>query len=188
MSPSLADHCQLDAGVEASGPHVFAVRNACSRRKRRLASTASRPTTVTIMSRPSGRTGRRRYRTDLGVRKTRIFLQTGLDTAVTRRVTDLPVRQRIAGWVERFAKSIAIVRNRMSVASFALRASAHTSLRPFCVLSPVDLWGVRVRRRRLVMAERHHFRPRQSAKMTPTDIRASRRIPATSSHRSAVSA
>ena len=26
LSPSLAGHCQLDAGVEASGPHDFAVR------------------------------------------------------------------------------------------------------------------------------------------------------------------
>jgi hypothetical protein len=42
---------------------------------------------------------------------------------MTRRVTDLPVRQskqpvrqQIAGWVERFAKSIAVVHNRIGIA------------------------------------------------------------------------
>jgi hypothetical protein len=33
LSPSLADHCQLDAGVEASGPHAFAVRFSAVRQR-----------------------------------------------------------------------------------------------------------------------------------------------------------
>jgi hypothetical protein len=90
----------------------------------------------------------------LGLRKTRIFLQTGLDKQVTRRVTDLPVRQsnqpvrqQIAGWVERFAKPIAIVHDVMGIASaFALRTQQTRRSTHPCVLSLVDLRGVRVRR------------------------------------------
>jgi hypothetical protein len=52
------------------------------------ASTASRPAFVTIASRPSVGRDSEGYRSDLGFRKTRIFLQTGLD----RQITDLPVR------------------------------------------------------------------------------------------------
>jgi hypothetical protein len=45
--------CQLDASVEASGPHDFAVRLTCCSSKAPSASTASRPAFVTIASRPS---------------------------------------------------------------------------------------------------------------------------------------
>jgi hypothetical protein len=43
---------KLDASVEASGPHDFAVRLTCCSSKAPLASTASRPAFVTIASRP----------------------------------------------------------------------------------------------------------------------------------------
>src|SRR5213075_841004 len=50
--------CQLDASVEASGPHDFAVRLTCCSSAAPSASTASRPAFVTIASRPSlGRDG-----------------------------------------------------------------------------------------------------------------------------------
>jgi hypothetical protein len=49
---------ELDAGVEASGPHDFAVREKALSSLAPLASTASRPAYATIMIRPSvGRDG-----------------------------------------------------------------------------------------------------------------------------------
>src|SRR3954470_23211423 len=59
LSPSQqVTTCQLDASVEASGPHDFAVRVTCCSSKAPSASTASRPAFVTIASRPSlGRDG-----------------------------------------------------------------------------------------------------------------------------------
>ena len=68
LSPSSAKTCfrELDASVEASGPHDFAVRIQRCSSKAPLASTASRPAFVTIASRPSvGRDGGG-YKTDLG--------------------------------------------------------------------------------------------------------------------------
>jgi hypothetical protein len=62
LSPviGLSCHChrrdtsrQLDAGVEASGPHDFAVREKLRIVERAFASIASRPAFVTIASRPS---------------------------------------------------------------------------------------------------------------------------------------
>src|SRR3954447_7307307 len=44
---------QLDASIEASGPHDFAVREKLRIVERAFASTASRPAFVTIASRPS---------------------------------------------------------------------------------------------------------------------------------------
>src|ERR1700688_2385550 len=71
---------RLDAGVEASGPHDFAVRVSTVRQPALLASTASRPASVTIAIRPSvGRDGGG-YRSDLVKRGTKIFLQMGLDS------------------------------------------------------------------------------------------------------------
>ena len=64
-SPAEAAFRKLDASVEASGPHVFAVRFSALVRST-SASTASRPASVTIASRPSVGTGRRRYVGDLG--------------------------------------------------------------------------------------------------------------------------
>jgi len=82
-------HRQLDAGVEASGPHDFAVREPALSSAAQAASTASRPASVTIAIRPSvGRDGER-FRFDLGQARREIFLQMGLDS----QFTDLPVGQ-----------------------------------------------------------------------------------------------
>jgi hypothetical protein len=81
---------ELDAGVEASGPHDFAVREPALSSLAPPTSTASRPASVTIASRPSvGRDGEG-YRFDLGKMRSGIFLRKGLD----RRAPDLPVGQR----------------------------------------------------------------------------------------------
>jgi hypothetical protein len=48
---------KLDASVEASGPHDFAVRELSAFVNALLASTASRPTSVTIAKRPLWRSG-----------------------------------------------------------------------------------------------------------------------------------
>ena len=55
---------RLDAGVEASEPHDFAVRVSTVRQTAPPASTASRPASVTIASRPSDGTGPNRYSAD----------------------------------------------------------------------------------------------------------------------------
>jgi hypothetical protein len=71
---------QLDASVEASGPHDFAVR-----KKGALVSSAPRvhrilhPPFVTIAKRPSIGSERKRYRSDLGRKGIGIFLRAGLD-------------------------------------------------------------------------------------------------------------
>jgi hypothetical protein len=44
---------RLDAGIEASGPHDFTVRNKRRSSARAVASNASRPASVTIAIRPS---------------------------------------------------------------------------------------------------------------------------------------
>src|ERR1700738_4490756 len=92
---------KLDAGVEASGPHDFAVRGkhlssarpaiahgpiGPALRSRRApnaaASTASRPASVTIAIRPSGGRDGEASKSDLGQTGTEIFLQMGLDEAL----------------------------------------------------------------------------------------------------------
>ena len=86
---------RLDAGVEASGPHDFAVRASVVRQRAVIAhgkpalrslrapdaaaSTASRPASVTIAIRPSVGRDSESYSSYLGFGKTEIFLQTGLD-------------------------------------------------------------------------------------------------------------
>jgi hypothetical protein len=99
-APGRADtpSAKLDASVGASGPHDFAVRKQSSlvrvlliahefkepalrshRAQNAAASTASRPASVTIASRPSvGRDGEG-SRDDLGGAGSGIFLQRGLD-------------------------------------------------------------------------------------------------------------
>ena len=70
--------CQLDASVGASGPHDFAVRLSTFV-KHAAASTASRPTSVTIAKRPSeGRDGGV-YKSDLGESRTDLFSAKALD-------------------------------------------------------------------------------------------------------------
>src|SRR5580692_4594019 len=65
---------KLDASVEASGPHVFAVRRSNALVKAPSTSTASLPASVTIAIRPcKGRDGGR-YASDLGLtRRGNIF-------------------------------------------------------------------------------------------------------------------
>jgi hypothetical protein len=53
VAPEKLASQELDAGVEASGPHDFAVRLSLRSSVAALASTASRPAFVTIASRPS---------------------------------------------------------------------------------------------------------------------------------------
>src|ERR1700743_2590789 len=53
LSPSPTISRQLDASVEASGPHDFAVRKNALSSEAPPASTASRPASVTIATRPS---------------------------------------------------------------------------------------------------------------------------------------
>jgi hypothetical protein len=57
------------------------------------ASTASRPASVTIAIRPSSGTRRFGYASDLGQRRSEIFLQKGLDKPFRKTRSDLPVRQ-----------------------------------------------------------------------------------------------
>jgi hypothetical protein len=94
---------RLNASVEASGPHDFAVRITRLRQKgfagqgRRssfgaFASTASRPTFVTMANAPLSGGMARSCRSDLPVGLSEIFLQRGLDT----HATDLPVGQIIS--------------------------------------------------------------------------------------------
>ena len=80
---------QLDASVEASGPHDFAVRGQARFVLRAAASIASRPASVTIAIRPHvGRDGNG-YRTDFTRRRSEIFFVSGLDSDTL----ELPVGQ-----------------------------------------------------------------------------------------------
>jgi hypothetical protein len=70
---------QLDASTEASGPHVFAVRFGAVRQGTST-STATRPTFVTIMIRPSCRDGMAIICHCSPFGKSEIFFILGLDT------------------------------------------------------------------------------------------------------------
>jgi hypothetical protein len=87
---------RLDAGVEASGPHDFAVRRTAPSSLAPPASTASRSAFATIMIRPSvGRDGES-SRSDLGCAGTEIFSEKqkkGLDRQKSPRLADFPVGQ-----------------------------------------------------------------------------------------------
>ena len=77
----LADtSAKLDAGVEASGPHDFAVRFSAVRQERRLRPPHPAPYVRDDRETPLcvGRDGER-YRSDLGRRGMEIFLQARLD-------------------------------------------------------------------------------------------------------------
>ena len=69
---------RLDASTEASGPHGFAVRIGAVRQERRRVHRIQ-PRVRDDRDTPLGWGGRREFYTDLGIRKIRIFLQTGLD-------------------------------------------------------------------------------------------------------------
>jgi hypothetical protein len=76
---------KLDAGVEASGPHDFAVRVSAVRPRKIFALRRIRvhripcPTSVTIAKRPSKGPGCERCRSDLGQKRIGIFFAPGLD-------------------------------------------------------------------------------------------------------------
>src|SRR5881227_1885350 len=72
--------CQLDASVEASGPHDFAVRLSNVRQRCLRVHRIPCPTSVTIAIRPSCGTGWRGYSFDLGEAGMVLFLQMGLDS------------------------------------------------------------------------------------------------------------
>ena len=57
---------RLDASLEASGPHAFAVHFKCSRQSHHSRPPHPRPTSVTIANAPLSGTGFRKYRSDLG--------------------------------------------------------------------------------------------------------------------------
>src|SRR3954451_3255013 len=71
---------KLDASVEASGPHDFAVRVSTVRQRCLRVHRIPCPTSVTIAIRPSCGTGWRAYSFDLGEAGTVLFLQIGLDS------------------------------------------------------------------------------------------------------------
>jgi hypothetical protein len=71
---------QLDASVEASEPHDFAVRITRCSSTSTSASIASRPAFMTIASAPQVRRDGAGYGFDLGETRRNIFLQSGLDT------------------------------------------------------------------------------------------------------------
>jgi hypothetical protein len=58
-----------------------------------LASTASRPATVTIMIRPSVGQDGRSYKVDFSKARSGIFLREGMDSDVNEKRFDLPVGQ-----------------------------------------------------------------------------------------------
>jgi hypothetical protein len=71
----------LDTSVGVSGPHDFSVRKHLPSSEAPLASTASRPASVTIAIRPSSGARRPGYRFDLGQRRSGKFFQIRLDRA-----------------------------------------------------------------------------------------------------------
>src|SRR3954469_16952764 len=71
---------KLDASVEASGPHDFAVRVSTVRQRCLRVHRIPCPTSVTIAIRPSCGTGWRGYNFDLGQTGNGMFLQMGLDS------------------------------------------------------------------------------------------------------------
>ena len=108
LSPSSAVSRRLDAGVEASGPHDFAVRVSAARLRflepepnsapGAAASTASRPASVTIASRPSeGRDGEG-YIADLGPAASKI--------SEIQKLSGVPFSSVTAGAVRPFRKNV----------------------------------------------------------------------------------
>jgi hypothetical protein len=101
---------ELDASVGASGPHDFSVRKSALSSLAPPASTASRPASVTIANRPSVGQDGWGYKVIWDFGKSEYFCKRGWTPGPMNCPDDLPVRQQIAGWVERFAKPIAVVR------------------------------------------------------------------------------
>ena len=82
--PGASEIRQLDASVEASGPHVFTVRLKHPRQEHHPRPPHPSPASVTLRNAPLLGQDSDGYRTDLGLRKNRIFLQKGLDTSRKR--------------------------------------------------------------------------------------------------------
>src|SRR6202048_1471685 len=83
VTVACASSRRLDAGVEASGPHDFAVR--VSTVRLRAARVHRIPPRVDdVAQRPSVGQDGEEYRSDLGFGKTEIFLQKGLDSKSAR--------------------------------------------------------------------------------------------------------
>jgi hypothetical protein len=78
-SPAEVAFHKLDASVEASGPHDFAVRFQAARHRPIHVHRIPRSTSVTIAIRPSSEAGRRQDAGDLGRAETTIFFRAGLD-------------------------------------------------------------------------------------------------------------
>ena len=99
LSPAIGLSChrhprfgrELDAGVEASGPHDFAVRVSTIRQTAPSASTASPAALMTLANAPLWLETARVSATDLPDGASGIFLQRGLDG----QMTDLPVGQSL---------------------------------------------------------------------------------------------
>jgi hypothetical protein len=87
---------KLDASVEAPGPHDFAVRKITRSSAAQLASTASRPASVTIAIRPLVGWDGGGYSFDLGQARNEIFLQKGLDSMRTTPAPNSPTGKSVA--------------------------------------------------------------------------------------------
>ena len=85
---------QLDASVEASGPHDFAVRKPAPSSEAPPASTASHPASVTIAIRPSCGTRRADFAFDLGSRSTTPIATDWHDGQTIRAFVPFPPRAR----------------------------------------------------------------------------------------------
>ena len=95
----LADtSAKLDAGVEASGPHDFAVRLQRRSSSALSASTASRPTSVTIASAPHEERDGGSYEVDLGQGESGKFLRGGLDRKIARQPVGQITRPRSSSY------------------------------------------------------------------------------------------
>jgi hypothetical protein len=81
----------LNASVEASGPHDFAVRVGAVRHGHFHVHRIPRPTSVTTAKRPSCGHETADIWTDLRFLKIRIFLEKGLDMGTRKHASDLPV-------------------------------------------------------------------------------------------------
>jgi hypothetical protein len=92
LSPSPAGNSRrLDASVEASGPHDFAVRVGAVRHGHFHVHRIPHPTSVTTAKRPSCGRETADIWTDLPIRKIRIFSRKGLDRGGGTLPGDLPV-------------------------------------------------------------------------------------------------
>ena len=94
-SPSATVYAKGFAGLGTRPPKFWRRRSLALSSEAPLASTASRPASVTMASAPRvGRDGGG-YRGDLGLLKIRIFFQKGLDRPLTKPPGDLPVGLRV---------------------------------------------------------------------------------------------